>query len=149
MTVRGRWILWNNWLVRHLCRPVEAAHLLVLLPRCLQQAGCSVDVVADLDSCRRCGRCDLAELSRLRAETGVRMIVAGGGRAALALVRQPEVRAVVACACEKELWLGMRAAFPKPVLAIRNETPEGLCRNTRVSTAILAAAIRSRIRARV
>jgi hypothetical protein len=146
MTMLGRGIAWNNWLVRHMRRRVAPAHLLVLLPRCLQRTGCGQDVVSDLAACRRCGQCDLASLVRLRAETGVRVHVAGGGRAALALTRQSDVHAVVACACEKELWEGIRAAFPKPVLAVSNETPEGLCRNTRVATDRLVAAIRSMIR---
>ncbi len=144
--MRGSWIAVNNWLVRHARRRVSPAHLLVLLPRCLQRTGCGQDVVADLEACRRCGQCDLAVLIRLRAETGVRFHVAGGGRAALALTRRTDVRAVVACACEKELLEGICAAFPKPVLAISNETPEGLCRNTRVATERLYEAIRAMIR---
>jgi hypothetical protein len=146
MSMRGRLIAVNNWLVRHTRRRVLPAHLLVLLPRCLQRTGCGQDVVADLAACRRCGLCDVAALVQLRAETGVRFHVAGGGRAALALTRQADVQAVVACACEKELLDGIRAAFPKPVLAVSNETPEGLCRNTRVATNRLCEAIRAMIR---
>jgi hypothetical protein len=143
MTPRGVWIAANNWLVRHARRRVRPANLLVLLPRCLQRAGCGQAVVEDLDACRQCGQCDIAALLRLRAETGVRFCMAGGGRAAAALTRQPDVHAVVACACEKELIDGIRAVFPKPVLAVRNDTPEGFCRNTRVDIDRLRAAIRT------
>jgi len=141
MTLRGILIASNNWLVRQACRRVRPAQLLVLLPRCLQRADCAQAVVEDLDACRQCGRCDVAALLRLRDETGVRFRMAGGGRAAAALTRQPDVRAIVACACEKELAEGILAAFPKPVLAVRNETPEGFCRNTRVPIARLREAI--------
>jgi hypothetical protein len=147
MTARGLLIAANNWLVRHARRRVRPANLLVLLPRCLQRAGCGQAVVEDLAACRQCGQCDIAALIRLRDETGVRFCMAGGGRAAAALTRRPDVWAVVACACEKELIDGIRAVFPKPVLAVRNDTPEGFCRNTRVDAARIRAAIRELIRA--
>jgi len=143
MTMRGQWIAANNWLVRHVRRRVRPANLLVLLPRCLQRAGCAQGVVENLDACLRCGQCDVAALIRLRDETGVRFRMAGGGRMAAAWTRQTDVHAIVACACEKELAEGIRAAFPKPVLAVPNDTPEGFCRNTRVDTGRLRAAIRA------
>lgn len=133
MTLRGFLIALNNCIVKRLHRRVDAAHLLVLLPRCLQRAGCACDVIADLGACKRCGQCDVTSMIRLRDATGVRFRLAGGGREAAALTRQPDVHAVVACACEKELLEGIRAAFPKPVLGVVNRTPEGFCRNTRVS----------------
>ena len=146
MTMRGRWITWNNWLVRHACRRVQPSNLLVLLPRCLQRNGCAYGVVDDLDACRKCGQCDVAALIRLRDESGVRLCMAGGGRAAVALTRRPDVRMIVACACEKELVEGILAAFPKPVLAVSNQTPEGFCRNTRVATDHIREAIRMLVR---
>jgi hypothetical protein len=147
MTIRGLLIAANNWLVRHARRRVPRASLLVLLPRCLQRTGCGQGVIEDLDACRQCGQCDVAALIRLRDETGACFRMAGGGRAAAAMTRQPGVQAVVACACEKELAEGIWAAFPKPVLAVRNQTPEGFCRNTRVDTDRLRAAIRAMVRA--
>ena len=146
MTARGRGIAANNWLVKHLRRRVQPANLLVLLPRCLQRVGCGEGVVGDLDACRKCGQCDVAALIRLRDEAGVRFHMVGGGRAAAALTRQSDVHAIVACACEKELAEGICAAFPTPVLAVTNDTPEGFCRNTRVSAERLREAIRMMIR---
>lgn len=142
MTERGLLIAANNWLVRHVRRRVRPANLLVLLPRCLQREGCGASVIDDLDACRKCGRCDVAELVRLRDETGARFHMAGGGRAAAALTRQAGVHAIVACACEKELVAGICAAFPKPVFGVTNDTSDGFCRNTRVSICRLRGAIR-------
>lgn len=141
MTVRHLLIVANNWLVRHRRRRFAPTEILVLLPRCLQHVGCGRNVIADLDACRRCGQCNVPALLALRDATGVRFQMAGGGRAAASLTHQPTVRAIVACACEKELCDGIRVAFPKPVLAVTNDIPEGFCRNTRVDVARLRAAI--------
>jgi len=141
MNARHLLIVVNNWLVRRHRHRFAPSEILVLLPRCLQRADCDRSVVTDLDACRRCGRCDVAALIALRNETGARFHMAGGGREAAALTRQPAVLAVVACACEKELLDGIRVAFPKPVLAVPNTTPEGFCRNTRVDIGRLRAAI--------
>lgn len=146
LALRGRLIALNNWVVRRLCRRVEAAHLLVLLPRCLQRSGCSCDLIADLDACQRCGRCDVSALIRLRDATGVRFRLAGGGREAAELTRRADVHAVIACACERELVEGIRAAFPKPVLGVVNRTPEGFCRNTRVTVEQVAAVLAGWVR---
>jgi hypothetical protein len=133
----------NNRMARWRARGVSPAHVLLLLPRCLHKDSCSQNVTRNLDECRRCGQCSLAELSRLRADLGVVACVVGGGRQAVEYVRGKGIRAVVAVACEKELVHGIRAAFPKPVLAIENSTPEGPCRNTLVDPREVAEAIAS------
>ena len=57
------------------------------------------------------------------------------------MVRDPSIKAVVAVACEKALADGIRAVIPKRVIAIPNERPNGPCKNTRVNTAVVRAAI--------
>lgn len=65
--------------------------------------------------------------------TGVRPFMATGGRLAAQQVRSKEIKAVVAVACTKELSEGLRATFPKPVLAVELECPNGPCKDTCVS----------------
>lgn len=131
----------NNAIVRW--RRVKAAprDVLVLLPHCLHHESCRQDVVRDLDECRRCGKCSLAELVKARDDYGVLCCVVGGGRQALARLKAPGVKAVVAVACGKELVAGIWAAFPKPVLAVPNLTPDGPCRNTQADIAAVVAAV--------
>ncbi len=117
------------------------AHLVLLLPHCLQAGDCGRDVVGSVAACARCGRCDLAALIALAEGMGVRCCIAAGGRLALAEVRRRDVRAVVAVACEQELWDGIRAAFPKPVLAVPNRRPHGPCRDTRADLDAVSAAL--------
>lgn len=127
-------VLRLNEILTRLRRPRAAArNVLVLLPHCLRNSVCGRDVVADPSNCERCGKCNIAGLVGLRDEFGFRLHVASGGRQALGFVKDPAVRVVVAVACQQELYEGILAAFPKPVVGIPNEQPEGPCRNTRVN----------------
>lgn len=120
----------NNLLVRWRRIRVRPEEILLLLPHCLHKQSCPQNVIHSLDECRRCGACSLGALTGVRDACKVAAFVAGGGRQALALTKQPGIKAVVAVACEKELVQGILAAFPKPVLGIPNMTPEGFCKNT-------------------
>lgn len=132
----------NNWITRHRRRNVDPGGLLLLVPHCLQQTDCEANIIHDVDHCRRCGQCNVTGLLGLRDKYGILCNLASGGRQALELVRQPRVRAVVAVACEKELMDGIRASFPKPVLAVANRRPHGPCRDACVELDDVEAAIR-------
>ncbi len=139
--IRSFLIRLNNLLVRWRAPRLKAAELLLLVPRCLQNSACGRPVVQEADACMRCGKCAIGSLLALRDELGIRLCVAGGGRQALASVRGAEVKGVVAVACEPELLSGIRAVFPKPVLAVANRRPHGPCRDTSVEVGEVRAAI--------
>lgn len=120
----------NNAWVRARRVKVRPDEVLLLLPHCLHKQSCPQNVLHSLDECRRCGQCTVGALARIRDDFGVVACVVGGGRQALEHTRRPEIKAVVAVACHKELVQGIMAAFPKPVLAVPNITPEGPCKNT-------------------
>ena len=121
---------------------VRPENLLLLIPHCLQRCTCESNISQDIDRCNRCGQCNVADMLQLRDEFGIRCHLVSGGREAIAVVREPAIQAVVAVACEKELADGIRAVIPKRVVAIPNERPNGPCKNTRVNTAAVRAAIR-------
>jgi len=125
------WIIrWNNRLVRWRRIKVLPREVLLLLPHCLHKQSCPQNVLHSLAECKRCGQCSVGALTGVRDEFGVVACVVGGGRQALEHTRRPEIKAVVAVACEKELVQGIFAAFPKPVLGVLNMMPEGPCKNT-------------------
>ena len=136
--LNNRWVGWRR--IR-----VKPGEILLLLPHCLHKQSCPRNVVHSLDECRRCGDCSVGALAGLRDDFGVVACVVGGGREALAQVRNPRIKAVVAVACDKELMQGIRAAFPKPVLAVSNRTPEGPCKNTLADPAEVSHALASLI----
>lgn len=141
--IRSALIRLNNAVVRLRAPRVAPGNLLLLFPHCLQNSRCERNVVHDVDACARCGRCRLADLLKLRDAYGLLCCLASGGRQALARVRKPDVKAVVAVACEKELIDGIRAAFPKPVLAVPNLRPHGPCKDTDTDLATIRTAVES------
>jgi hypothetical protein len=72
---------------------------------------------------------------------GVRVHVASGGRDALERARAPEVRAILAVACSKELSEGIRGAFPKRVVGVLNSWPHGACKDTDVDVREVESAL--------
>jgi hypothetical protein len=132
----------NNWVTRIRSVRVPAENLLLLAPRCLQNSDCGRNVVKDIDQCRACGLCNVGDLLKIRDEFGIQCNLAAGGREAVASVQHPSVKAVIAVACEKELYDGIRACFPKPVLGIANQQTNGPCHNTMVNIEEVRAAVR-------
>lgn len=135
----------NNRVTRMRRVKVPANRLLVLAAHCLQGGVCGQNLSRGIDSCKGCGLCPVKGLLELRNRYGVLCRIAGGGRQALGFVKEAEVAAVVAVACERELVEGIFASFPKPVLAIRNTRPKGACHDTRVDLSEVEAAIRELI----
>lgn len=113
-------------------RPLSAKNILVLFPHCLQSSSCSQNITKNLDNCLRCGKCKVNELLNVRDEFQVECVVAAGGRQAVATARESWVQAIIAVACEKELFEGIVATVPKRVFAIHNSQPFGFCKNTDV-----------------
>ena len=120
------------------CKPQE---LLVLLSRCLQNSACDCKITEGIGLCRRCGKCVVAKFASMAEKTGVQVFMATGGRQAAARAAQPEVKAIVAVACEKELRAGIFASLPKAVYAQTIEWPCGACKNTTVSFDLVERAV--------
>ena len=133
----------NNWWALRRIRRLPSHALLLLAPHCLQRQTCDRKVLVDVSACERCGACDLTGLLAMRDRYHLHCLLASGGRQALQEVRKPEVRGVIAVACESELVAGIRAAFPKPVFGIPNLRPEGPCKNTRIDLPKLDAMLKT------
>lgn len=105
----------NARVQRHLARhPVRS--VLLILPRCIRQPDCPVDVRSDLSICADCHRCPLGEVARLTARRGVRALVAFRSRHAFAMAREARPDLIVATACEDRLVKALRAVPEIPAL---------------------------------
>jgi hypothetical protein len=81
-------------------------------PQCLRAGDCQ----ARLDPvegyrCLRCGRCAVADLSRLAEETGFRLFIVPGDRMAKRLAERYAVDAAIGIACPTELSLALLAGL--------------------------------------
>jgi hypothetical protein len=122
----------NNAVVESLTGKV-AGPVLVLLPRCIQNADCKQPIVEDADSCKRCGKCPMAELLEIRARfENVEYYVLTGGGVAVDIVRKVRPAAVIGVACERELLAGIESVGGLPVVGLANVRPEGPCLHTQV-----------------
>jgi hypothetical protein len=136
----------NNRFTRLRRMKVSSENLLLLVPRCLQKNGCAQTLGETIDDCKACGLCNMTELLSIRDRFGIRCSLAAGGKEALAFVHDPQVKAVVAVACEKELTQGILAATPVPVLGVINIQTNGPCRNTRLDPDRVRTAVRSMLK---
>jgi len=132
----------NNLVVRGRRKRVKPGELLLLLPACLQNSQCSRNLAHDIFNCGRCGKCSVAALLELAEHYGVKPFIASGGRLAAIEAKKPEVKAIVAVACQKELREGILAVLPKAVMAIVNLRPHGPCKDCSVNTGEVESAIR-------
>ena len=138
----------NNLLTRIRRIRVNPQNLLLLVPRCVQKTGCAQVLGATLDDCKGCGQCCVTDLLAIRDEFGISCSMTAGGREALAFVADNQIKAVVAVACEKELFQGICAVFPKPVLGVLNIQTNGLCLNTRLNPEPVRTVVRSMLKSR-
>lgn len=124
----------NNNMVRSNSNlKVPAENIVVLTPHCLQNTLCPVRVTLDVEACQECGLCDIAQLKKLCKSLGVKLIVVTGGTLARSYIKEQHPKAVVAVACENDLFSGIMDVLPLPAIGVFNERPEGPCKNTKIN----------------
>jgi hypothetical protein len=132
----------NNDLVHARRLKIEPYQLLLLAPHCLQYSECEHKVTGNVDNCRRCGKCGVNDILKLRDRYGIRVGMATGGTLARKYVRDYRPKAIVAIACERDLTSGILDANPVPVLGVTNLRPNGPCFNTKFSVQRVEESIR-------
>ena len=131
----------NNLVVRGRRVKAQADEVLLLFSSCLQNSQCEQRITTDLGRCKRCGKCSVAALLDLADELGVQTCIATGGHLALERAMDSSVKAIVAVACQKELREGLLGCFPKPVVAVAIDRPNGPCRDTCIDVDAVRRAI--------
>lgn len=139
--IKNSFIEVNNELVRTNTPNLEPGQILLLAPHCIQEYTCPHKVTNNINNCKHCGRCKVAELLDLRAKYGIHVGIATGGTLARKLVKEYRPKAIVAIACERDLSSGIQDCNPIPVLGVLNDRPFGPCINTSVSIRGVSKAI--------
>jgi hypothetical protein len=125
-------IMVNNALVFREWETKKPRKILILLPHCLQVADCPHRLTGGMDNCRRCGRCQMGELLDLAKSRRQDIRVVGGGSLARQAIMTIKPDIVIAIACEKDLFDGIRDVFPLQVYGLLNQRPNGPCFNTKL-----------------
>ncbi len=146
--IESSFIAVNNRLARLKTGKIHPTEVLILLPHCLQYSECRHKITVDLDNCRRCGRCVIGEMVKIRDEIGVHVSVATGGTQARRVVQEMDPKAIVAVACERELASGIQDVGLIPVLGVLNERPNGPCLDTHVSSAAVEEIVQDFLKGR-
>ncbi len=133
LKTQGYIIRLNNRLVRMQTGKNKFRNILLLLPHCLQYTECPYKVTFHIENCRRCGKCQLKDLIETAEEFDFDLFIATGGTIARRIVAQNKPELIIAVACERDLFSGIKDSLPLPVHGITNITPHGPCINTRVS----------------
>ncbi|WP_333511174.1 DUF116 domain-containing protein [Thermoanaerobacterium saccharolyticum] len=122
----------NNFLVSSRKCKYLPEELLILTPHCIQFNECKFKVTNDIDNCRKCGKCQVSDLIKLKEKYGVKVAIATGGTLARKAVMDIKPKAIIAIACERDLTSGILDVKKIPVYGIINMRPYGPCFNTKV-----------------
>lgn len=122
----------NNNLVRSKKLLLNGKQVMILLPHCLQDSECPHKITMDVNNCKRCYKCNIADLIDLGEKYHAVIKVATGGTLARKFIEECRPRGVVAVACERDLSLGIQDASDIPVIGVLNCRPNGPCINTSV-----------------
>lgn len=119
----------NNFLRGRKQKNLAPGKVMLLFSHCLQNSKCPQKIINNLAECKRCGKCTVKDIIEVSERYGVKCAVASGSEMALEKVNDADVDVIVAIACEKELAGGIKAIFPKKVLAVPNTRPHGPCKD--------------------
>jgi len=126
----------NQRVRRHLAgSPARSA--LLIMPRCLKQTHCRVDVQASMDQCRDCVLCPLGDIARLCERFGVRALVAFRSHIAFDLARRECPDLIIATACHDRLIKALRSVPEFPALLTPLSGMEKQCVNASIDLAWL------------
>ena len=135
--VRASFIRVNNDMVTAEGRTYSPEEILLLMPHCLQNSRCKYRLTYNINNCRRCGECPIAELLNISDEFGVHLAIATGGTIARRIVVQTRPKIILAVACERDLASGIQDTYPLPVFGILNQRPHGPCLDTHVDVVLV------------
>lgn len=135
----------NNKVVQARDNNYKSSEVVLLLPHCLQNSDCNVNITHDINNCKRCGKCDINAMIGISEKYRITMLVVTGGTSARAELSKFKPGAVVAVACERDLSSGIKDVDNIPVYGVLNIRPNGPCNNTRVNTVKIEEAIKNLI----
>ena len=130
--IRESFVWVSNSFINALNNLYSPEEILILLPHCLQNTECNIRINVNIQNCRRCGKCDIADLLKIVDDYGVKIAIATGGTLARRIIMEMRPKFIIAVACDRDMVSGIRDVFPIQVYGVLNQRPQGPCINTRV-----------------
>lgn len=130
--IRGFFVDINNIIVASMKPKCTNEKVLILVPHCLQWAGCGYKITNNPKNCRRCGKCNIDAIVGLAEKYRINLCIASGGTMARKAIQEYKPEVIISVACNRDLISGILDVERIPVIAIENTTPEGPCINTKV-----------------
>ncbi len=120
----------NNNFVLQYFSPVPSRRILLLLPHCIQNSTCSRRITYSIANCVNCGKCQIGILHGLSQKYDFGLAVATGGTLARRIAKEYKPKYIIAVACERDLYSGIKDSYPVPVYGLLNQRPYGPCQDT-------------------
>ncbi|BDU50977.1 DUF116 domain-containing protein [Haliovirga abyssi] len=114
-------------------KKIPTEKIAILLPHCLQDDNCLFKITSDISNCKKCGKCKIGEIVKLKEKYDIKVKVATGGTLARLFIKKTRPKFIIAVACERDLITGIYDSFPLNVYGIFNERINGPCYNTNVN----------------
>lgn len=130
--IRKVYIKLNNKYIYSNKYNIKPEEILILIPHCVQKNSCKLKVTTKIETCAKCGLCNIGDLVRLKEKTNVNIFVATGGTLARKIIIDNRPKAVIAVACERDLTAGVQDVKKIPVLGVFNKRPNGPCVDTSI-----------------
>lgn len=111
---------------------IKPEEILILIPHCVQKNSCKLKVTTNIETCAKCGLCNIGDLVKLKEKINVNIFVATGGTLARKIIIDNKPKAVIAVACERDLTAGVQDVKKIPVLGVFNKRPNGPCVDTSI-----------------
>ncbi len=140
--IRKVYVALNNKYIYAYEYDLKPEEIMVLTPHCIQKSFCKHKITNHIENCGRCGKCNVADLIKLKEKYGVKAFVATGGTLARKIILDNKPKAVISVACERDLTSGIQDVSKLPVIGIFNKRPHGPCFDTEMDTLEVEKAIK-------
>ena len=128
-----KFVDFNNKRVLKKIKKEGVKKVAILLPHCIQKYDCNLKITNNIENCKMCGLCDIAEIVSLKDEfKDINVKVATGGTLARLYLKEYKPSLVIAVACKRDITSGIRDSFPIPVYGLFNHIVKGPCKDTKV-----------------
>ncbi len=140
--IRKVYVKLNNKYIYSNKYNIKNEEILILIPHCVQKSSCKLKVTTNIETCAKCGLCNIGDLVKLKEKTNVNIFVATGGTLARKIIIDNKPKAIIAVACERDLTAGVQDIRKIPVLGVFNKRPNGPCVDTSIDVKEIEEAIK-------